>query len=396
MDELDRLAPVDVFARMDGHELMRHEREIDHTRARVIGAIRDLPGENPDIVRMLHRLAAVERRIGASAARWSRPRREQVVVNDWAAIAHETDGWTQEAPASDVEIQQLAEPELLKTRFALQRTRLFLASSHVRVMSSSVVRPMSGDESTAIQDPRELAKQMSAAAATKLAAAYIRLLDRAEQMEPPLDLFLLRRPAQIAYNTDAALAGSPHRDAIVARAEAVDDRWRAAFVVATKGQYELYDTLARDAERKWPALRDSTNALPFDPDRVKPGALLFFEQVANRAGWDYVGRGDLDFAARFGSALIGGTCAPEVRKALQHAWGVQKLDLNERVLWNVIGVVRSSTMVGVRTLVKVREHESGDYLGEIETFSPQPCVMVEVVGLQAGPVIVFDQAAVTR
>jgi hypothetical protein len=272
------------------------------------------------------------------------------------------------------------------------RARSLMGVLPRRAVTEPGGRPTAGDDPTAMHDPRDMVEHMFAAASTKLAAAYIRLLDAAEQMPPPLDPFLLRRPAQIAYNAALALAGTPHRDAIVARAEALDDVWRTAYIAATLGTYELYDKLAREAERKWPDLRDSSNALPFDTDRTQPGTVVFLEGVLNRFGWDYTARG-VDHAMRVDNALVAGACSPHVKAALQHALRVQRLDISDRIPLNVIGVVQSVGAIGVRTQLTLRDQATGRIAGYAETWTPQPCVYLQIIGLHAGPVIVFDMAA---
>jgi hypothetical protein len=153
-----------------------------------------------------------------------------------------------------------------------------------------------------------------------------------------------------------------------------------------KARQELYDKLSGEAELHWPRLRETFDVVGFDR-YVVPGMLVRLDRIYNRSGWDYGSR-ELDFAARVDGVLIAGTYTPHVRKALEYAWYELKLDVNDRVPWDLIAVVEGDGKIGVRTQVTLRDRSSGAKLGELEEWPLADCVRIRIIGLHAGPVSV--------
>jgi hypothetical protein len=77
-----------------------------------------------------------------------------------------------------------------------------------------------------------------------------------------------------------------------------------------------------------------------------------------------------------------------VLAALEHAWYDLKLDVPDRLPWDVIAVIDGTGTVGVRTQVTLRDRVSGMKLGEIEEWPRADCVTMRIIGLHAGPVAV--------
>ena len=69
----------------------------------------------------------------------------------------------------------------------------------------------------------------------------------------------------------------------------------------------------------------------------------------------------------------------------------QKLDVNDRIPWDVIAVVEGPDKIGIRTRVTLKDRSSGATLGELEEWPPIDCVRVRIIGLHAGPVVVAQQ-----
>jgi hypothetical protein len=107
--------------------------------------------------------------------------------------------------------------------------------------------------------------------------------------------------------------------------------------------------------------------------------------VRNRAGWDF---NDCDFSMRVAGSPVGGWYEPHVRAALEHAWYALKLDVNDRIPWDVIGIVDGPGTIGQRTTVTVRSRETSLEIGKLEEWRPVDCVRLRIIALHAGPVAV--------
>ena len=114
------------------------------------------------------------------------------------------------------------------------------------------------------------------------------------------------------------------------------------------------------------------------------------DRVYNRCGWDFGSRA-YDFAVRVDDVVLGGSHAPHVVNALEHAWYELKLDVNDRIRWDVIGVHEGPDTIEIRTTVTLRDKASGAKLGELEEWRPSDCIRIRIIGLHAGPVIVAQQ-----
>jgi hypothetical protein len=348
-------------------------------RARAFGSLRHVPDGDPEVRALVARIIAVDRVVETAAARWGKAALDEQVSNSWETVEDAIAGWHDETIESD-DPTALHAPTLSRTRTAIQRTRIFLEDPESRR-----IRAAHPDDAV-VQAPYRNAEHVFAEASAKLAAAFSRVLDVAEAMEPPLNQFLLRAPSQLAYGAAAVFEGSPYQASIVARAQALDVRWKAAVAAVMKGRQDLYDKLSGEAELHWPRLRETFDVVGFDR-YVVPGMLVRLDRIYNRSGWDYGSR-ELDFAARVDGVLIAGTYTPHVRKALEYAWYELKLDVNDRVPWDLIAVVEGDGKIGVRTQVTLRDRSSGAKLGELEEWPLADCVRIRIIGLHAGPVSV--------
>jgi hypothetical protein len=213
------------------------------------------------------------------------------------------------------------------------------------------------------------------------------VLDAAERIETPLSPFVLCRPSQLAFGAQAAFAGTRCADAIVARARELDERWKVGVAAVMKARQELCDKLAGEAERAWAPLRDATDAVAFDAETAQPGTVVRLDRVYNRCGWDYTGRG-WDFAIRTQGIVLGGVYAPHVLKAIEHACYELKLNVSDRLPWDLVGVVEGPAKIGMRTTTILREKGSGFELGRLEEWPPIDCLQIRIIALRAGPVAV--------
>ena len=128
----------------------------------------------------------------------------------------------------------------------------------------------------------------------------------------------------------------------------------------------------------------------FDPGKPNKGQTILLSGVRNRCGWEWSGR-EYGFAMKYQGVVIGGIWESHVLRALEHAWYELKLDVNDRIPWDVIAVVEGPSTIGERTQRVIRDAGSGAELGTIEEWPPVDCLLLQVVGLHAGPVAIGPQ-----
>ncbi len=377
--EVEALVATDPIAGLPQHEAYKVLSKIDSLRIRTLDKLRPIPEGDNDVAAIMARLTRVQQEVDKASAAWGKAELDSQVANTWSAIAADVAGWDAEQPTADV--SHLYEPELPKTRLAIQRIRYLLADPETQRIRAE------HQNDPAIDGPYQEAERVLASAAARLNAEYMRILAAAEQLETPLNRFILDRPALLAYGAESALGGTIFAEAAAARARRLDEKWKTEVAAIMAARQELFDKLAAEAEVAWPAIRDATGAVEFDPSTVQPGTVIRLDDVYNRAGWDYGSRA-YSFAACVNGTVIGGWYEAEVIAALEHAWYEQKLDVSDRFRWDLVGVVEGPAKIGERTTVTLRDARSGLEIGKIEEWPAIDCLKIRIIALHAGPVAV--------
>jgi len=381
LEELERRLDVDPFAGLPQHEAYRVTRDLRTLKDRVLAAIGAVPDDDPEIVAIGARLLATDRKIDEASVAWGKAELDAQVSRGWDAIKADIEGWEQEEPETDGQL--LAQPAMPKTRLAVHRVRYLLTDAE-----TIRIRAENPDDAELMATYRE-AEQVFEAAGAKLHWAYTRVLDAAEQVETPMNRFDLDRASMLAHAAEQAFEGTRYLDTNVGRARDLDERWQAEVAAIMKARQDLYDKLAVEADAVWPAIVDTLRPdTSFDPrDPGLAGRTVLLEGVYNRSGWDFDG-GAYDFAVRYEGVPLGGDYEPHVRAALEHAWYELKLDVNDRITWDVVAVVEGPGTIGRRTTVVLRDKDTNQEIGRIEEWPPEDCVRLRVVALHAGPVAV--------
>ncbi|HEV7556572.1 MAG TPA: hypothetical protein VGO00_13995 [Kofleriaceae bacterium] len=377
LDDLEARLVSDPFVGLDQRAAYVITHELRYLEGRIRTAIRGVPDDD-DTKAIEARLAIVDAKIDAASVAWGKAVVDAEVGNSWAAIAKDIEGWEQETGEAG---RPLEDPVMPKTRLAIRRVRYLLDDPQTQKIRDD----HKGDAT--IETTYRTAIETLDAAAAKLDAAFNRVLDHADTMETPLRRFELDRPAQLAGAADYAFAGTRYHDANVARARKLDDRWKADVAAIMKARQDLYDRLAAEADVTWPAIMSAVSAAELDPHTATRGTTVVLTGVYNRSGWDFDG-GDYAFAMRQDGIPIGGHYEPKVLAALEHAWYELKLDVSDRIPWDLIAVVDGKSTIGVRTTITLKSKSTGLEIGKLEEFRPAECVELRIIGLRAGPVAV--------
>jgi hypothetical protein len=137
-------------------------------------------------------------------------------------------------------------------------------------------------------------------------------------------------------------------------------------------------------------LKETFSTYPVDHSYLDPKTVVGIDRVYNRLGWDFAGR-SFGFAARVNDIVIAGVYDKHVLDALEHAWHELQLEVNDRIPWDLIGVIEGPDKIGARTAVTLRDKASGAEIGTIEEWATIECTRIRIIGLHAGPVAVARQ-----
>jgi hypothetical protein len=388
-DTLDRAYPLlrdleqrlesDPFTGLGNDEVYRISRDLMYLRDRIVDRIKSLPADDPDVVSINARVAATDEQLDNASAAWGKAARQAEVVRNWAIAEHEFAGWEQEAADPDAGLLDV--PDLPKTRTAIMRIRVLLADPEtVRIRAENQDDPV-------IEGVYSGAEKLLDAAVAKLAGTYDQVLDEAGKVPAPMggssDLELPGHfAAAVEITFEATAAAAP----LLARIRELDERWQAEVAAIRKARQELYDKLTVEADAAWPAILEATGATSdFDPgDPSAVGRTVLLDGVYNRSGWEF---SDYEFAMRLKGVPIGAQYEPHVRTALEYAWYELKLDVSDRITWDVVGVVEGPGQIGERTVTTVKG-TNNEEIGKIEEWRPVDCVRLRITALHAGPVAV--------
>jgi hypothetical protein len=377
MKKIEAMLGDDPFKGKDQREAYNAHSSMASWKKSVDAWLGDLPADDEGVKAMRARLAAADAKIDKYSAAWGKAELDAQVGSGWAWIKKDIEGWDKEAV--DAKAGALDTPTLPKTRAAITRIAYFLNDDQTKKIRSE----NKGDAT--LEAMYTEAERVQTAAADKLAAAYYAVFERAEKMETPMRRFELDRPNLLAVSAESDFAGTKQQAEVIARARKLDGKWKAEVAAIMKQRQALYDKLAADADKNWPKIVASLRPIEtFDPnDASLKGKTILLKQVYNRYGWDF---DTYDFTMRYHGVPLGGHYEPYVQKAFEHAWYEQKLDVNDRIPWDVIAVVEGPGTIGQRTTITLRDKDTRLEIGKMEEFRPVPCLRMRVIAVRAGPV----------
>jgi hypothetical protein len=379
--ELEASVATDPFAGKPQHEAYQATSALETLKYRVRAPLRRVPDGDADVAAIEARLRAVDVKIDEASAKWGRAELTSQVNNTWSFVEQEIAGWEAEALSS--EARPLETPDLPKTRLAIQRIRYLLDDPATKKIRA---------ENPSVEGTYRNAEEIFEKAAAKMNDAFAVVLEAGEKIkDAPLNRIELDRPNLLSYEARQSLAGTKYAEAAFARAQALDQRWRAEMAALMKARAELTEKLTAEADAAWPAIAARIQAVEFNPDTAKQGALIKLEGVYNRCGWDYSGRA-YDFAMLWGETVLAGAFEPHIVKAIEHACYELKVGFSDRYPWDVYAVVEKPGKIGERTQVIVRDKFTNFELGKFEEWPSIDCLRVRIVALHAGPVAVGPAA----
>lgn len=378
LTELEQGLVTDPFEGLDDSAAYRATQDLEVLRDRARHEVRELPQDDPDVVSFNARLDAATAKIEECAQRWGLAKFHDKIRLSWDIVANneEIAGWREEV-AND-EPRLLEVPSLPRTRTAVMRIGWLLHDDET--VSARAEHP----DDEVVRSTYQRAEEEQAAAVAKLSEAYHAVLALAEQAETPTRSDDLYKTGHFATAVQSSFEGTTALEALLERTTALEKRWEAEVAAIKQGRQDLYDRLAVEADKDWPAIVAATGAEEtFDPlDPV--GKVVHLSGVYNRSGWDF---NNYDFCMRWDGVPVGGSYESYVLQALEHAWYELKLDVNDRITWDLVGIVQGGGRIGERTKVSVRG-SNGLEIGTVEEWPSVECVRLKIIALHAGPVAV--------
>ena len=377
LKELEEKVASDPFKGLDQPEAYRASSDLKALRTRVTAQLEGLSKDDADVKAMLDRVAAVDKKIAGYDAAWGRAQAGARVASSWKDTKDRFEGWEQESPDA---AKGMGEWSLPKTALAIRLLGWWLDDKSLKEL-----RNENKDDAT-IQSTFAEAEKTLAAAADKLNAAFGKMMDDAEKLPTPNNRFDLERASTLASNVESEFAGTRYKDANVARAKKLDQKWKDDVEAKRKAGEALYNKLSAEANAAWPKIESSLKPQSgFNPnDASWRGKTIVLKGVYNRARWDFI---DADFAMRVNGTPVAGFYEPKIGAALSDAVHRTNMSVDDHAPWDVVAVVEGPGQLRERTSISVK-NQGGLEIGKLEEWRPVDAVRMKIIGLRAGPVAV--------
>jgi hypothetical protein len=307
---------------------------------------------------------------------------QQQFAAGWKLNSQAFAGWESERMALNSVAQRRIEG-LDKTAEAVRGTLYWLNDDDIKKTLEKY------KDNAVVQATVQAARKTLDESSAKLNEAFNAVLAEAERQPMPTresdraDIGNLGREAANWF------AGTKYKDANVARAVALDSKWQAEVARAQKEQEENLKTLTAAANAAWPKIEAAAGAdKGFDPADANSwkGKTIEIKGYYNRSGWDFDSA--YDFAVGIKGIPVAGHYDPHVREAFDAGSKQTRFGINDHVGWDVIAVVQGPGKINRRVVTEWKDADTHQLLMKTESLVAEPCVVIKIIGLRAGPVAV--------
>jgi hypothetical protein len=382
LKELEEKVAADPFKGADELTANKVYTDLTYLGKRVLGEFARVPKDEPEVKAVFDRVAAANAKIESLAGKWATQKMEEQFAAGWGFASKNFEGWEAEKLSTDEAARGRVEG-LSKTTQAIRGTVYWLEEAQTKQTAEQ------HKDNAVVTATLASARKTLDAAAAKLNEGFNAVLGTLEKAPMP------RRDAdryvapQLMSQAREWFAGTKYQAANVARAKALDDKWNAEVARLEKERLETLKTMTAAATAAWPAIAAGLNAdasfNPREPDQWK-GKVVRIRGYYNRRSWDFDGQ--YEFAADVKGVPIGGEFAPHVMKAYKEVQEKSQWGVADHSDWDVIAVVEGPGTIRRRVFTEWKDKDTREVLFKTETYVPEPCVRVRVIGVNAGPLAV--------
>ncbi len=369
LEELEERITKPIFT--DEQPAWKTMGELESLKTRVRGALYEVPKDDADVKKIEARLGKVDAKIATALAKLDRDQSFERVKQSWELEEQAIAGWEDEKGSPTAY-------EMPKTTLAVRRLTWFVNDKEIGAIGDAQKKDKP------IQDLIAGAKKVRDAAVKKLHAAFNAVLDHLEKGPRPSNRIDLEYPSRLAGSAGSDFEGTPHQEANLKRAKALETRWDREIEAERKARQAKYDELSAVAAKAWPKIRDGVGA-DKDYDARSKGKRVLIEGLRNRIGWDF--GGNYHFAIWMDGNPVVGNYDATVLAAVQAAIEKTRLCLDDHTDWDAVIEVGGPGKIKLRTEIIVRDR-GGLQIGKIEEWPFVDATMCTVVALRAGPVAV--------
>lgn len=341
-----------------------------------------VPKDDPAIKAMLAQIDAADAKIEAASGKWAVKQVEDTFTGRWKFASQDFAGWESETLAAGKESQRKV-AGFEKTIRAIRGTLYWLNDRDTKETAAKY------KDDAVIAATLATANKILEGASAKLNDAYNAVVAQAEREPMPSRESDRNEIDQLTYDATRWFDGTRYKDPNVARAKALSDLWKAQVARIQKEMQETLNKLTAQANAAWPAIEARAGAeRGFDPSQASEwkGKVIEIKGYYNRAGWDF--NGAYDWAADIKGHPVAGMYDDRVSAAFAEGSRHTQFGIDDHVGWDVIAIVEGPGTIKRRTHTDWKDKDTGELIMKTESYEPEPCVTIKIIGLRAGPVAI--------
>ncbi|HEV8379268.1 MAG TPA: hypothetical protein VGP99_10490, partial [Tepidisphaeraceae bacterium] len=323
LKELEEKVAADPFKGADEQVAYKIFSKLQSLSLRVQAEFRHIPQDDAQIKAVLDRLAAANAKAEAAGGNWGIEQMQKQFVARWEYTSNPFAGWDSEKLDAKKAAKGSVEG-LNKTIQAIRGTTYWLNERDTK----ETLEKHKDDKVVAATV--SVARKVLDDASAKLNDGFNTVLAEVERQPMPgreADRAMIR---YLIHDAEEWFAGTKYKDANVARAVAVEDKWKAEVARIEKERAETLKRMTAEASAAWPKIEAKSAAAsgfsPADAERWK-GKTIKIKGYYNRTGWDFDSM--YHYAVDIKGIPVAGNYAPHVLEAYNQAQEKSHYGIND-------------------------------------------------------------------
>jgi len=381
LKELETRVAADPFKGADEQAAHRVFTDLQTLQNRVLAEFSRVPHDEPEIKAVLDRVAAANGKIEAASGKWAIEKMQERFAETWKYSSKPFEGWEAEKLSADEAGRGRVEG-LGKTAQAVRGTLYWMNGAETKQVAEKY------KDNPVVAETMKMAQKTLEEASAKLNDGFNAVMAAIEAKPMPDRRADQSMALFLSHDAKDLFAGTKYAESYVARAAALDTKWKAEIARIEKERAETLKRMTAEATAAWSRIDPMVDAPIFDPsdaERLK-GKIVKIKGYWNRMAWDFDTA--QDFAADIKGTPVAGNYAPHVRAAFNDVQQKSHWGIDDHTNWDLICIVEGPGQVKRRVTTEWKDANTRQVIMKTESYVAEPCVKITVIGMRAGPLAV--------
>ncbi len=382
LKELEARVATDPFKGQDDRGAYDVYRGIESLSFRVLNEFAHVPKDDPEIKAVIDRVAAANAKVETASGKWAIDKMQEQFTASWKFGSQNFTGWEAEKLSPDA-ITQRRVQGLDKTTQAVSGTVYWLNQPDTKQVAEKY------KDNAIVAGIMQTARKTLDDASARLNEGYNAVVAEIERQPMPQRESDRMQIVFLGHDAEHWFAGTKYLDANVARAKALEEKWKAEVARIEKERAETLKRMTAEASAAWPRIEASVAIESgFTPDAAErfKGKTIKIKGYYNRTGWDFDSK--YDYAVGIKGIPVAGTYAPNVMEAFNDVQQKSHWGIDDHTGWDLIAVVEGAGTINRRVITEWKDANTRQVIMKTESLVPEPCVLIKIIGLHTGPLAV--------